>query len=359
MESRPKRDSPWEYLFYLDFKGNLEDEPVAAALDEIRSHTSYLRVLGCYPSREFEAVESLPPSTEVVTTPDVTPLDSFRESSPASGPAKPERRVVNVGGVAVGGEEFVLMAGPCAVESHQQMMESAALVRQAGARILRGGAFKPRTSPHSFQGLGFPGVELLVTAGRAFELPVVTEVLRTDDLERVAGEVDMIQVGARNMQNYSLLAALGTLDKPILLKRGLSATIEELLAAAEHIRVGGNQQIVLCERGIRTFETATRATLDVSAIPVLKARCEYPVIVDPSHAAGERGLVVPLALAAAAAGADGLLVEIHPRPEEALCDGRQALPPADLSRLVEGLEPIISSRGGLFRAGSLSREVQN
>ena len=360
IESRPRRDSPWEYLFYLDLKGNLEDAAVTAALDEVRAHTSYLRVLGCYPSRELEALPA--PSREEAEPAGLESASAAEEASgePAGAAARspvvtaadepPPRRGVAVGEAAIGGDEFTLIAGPCAVESHSQMMECAELARRAGARILRGGAFKPRTSPHSFQGLGHPGVELLVDAGRAFELPVVTEVLRTDDLDRVAAVVDMIQVGARNMQNYALLAALGRLDKPILLKRGLSATIEELLAAAEHIRVGGNQQIVLCERGIRTFETATRATLDVSAIPVLKRRCDYPVIVDPSHAAGERELVVPLALAAAAAGADGLLVEIHPRPEEALCDGRQALRPADLERLVAGLGPIVGPRRGLPRA---------
>jgi chorismate mutase/prephenate dehydratase len=348
LESRPKPDSPWEYLFYLDFRGNLADQPVAATLEELRSHTSYLRLLGCYPSRELEVVELPRPESTITVEEEPTPTRPASEE-PAPAPAIPlERRVVRVAGVPVGGKEFVLMAGPCAVESREQIHQAANAVKERGARILRGGAFKPRTSPHSFQGLGFPGLELLAEAGTAYEIPVVTEVLRTEDLLAVAEKADAIQVGARNMQNYGLLGALGALDKPVLLKRGMSATIEELLAAAEHIRVQGNQQIILCERGIRTFETATRSTLDVSAVPVLKERAEYPVIVDPSHAAGVRSLVIPLALAAAAAGADGLLVEVHPCPEEALCDGRQALTPEDLDTLVEGLKPILEAQGRGF-----------
>src|SRR6185503_4643949 len=215
--------------------------------------------------------------------------------------------------------------GPCAVESRTQMMESAELVKRHGAAIMRGGAFKPRTSPYAFQGLGFPGLDLLVEAGRAFELPVVTEVLHPEDVARVAGEADMLQVGARNMQNFALLKEVGRARRPVLLKRGLSATIEELLLAAEYVMSGGNNRVVLCERGIRTFETATRNTLDISAIPVLRERTHLPVIVDPSHAAGRRSLVIPLALAAAAAGADGLLIEAHPHPDDARCDKEQAL----------------------------------
>ena len=225
------------------------------------------------------------------------------------------------------------------------MLDAAALVKAGGARMLRGGAFKPRTSPYAFQGLGFAGVDLLVEAGHAYEMPVVTEVLRPEDVEKVAEKADMLQIGARNMQNFSLLRECGKARRPVLLKRGMSATIEELLLAAEYIMAGGNNRVVLCERGIRTFETATRNTLDISAIPVLKDRTHLPVIVDPSHAAGRRDLVLPLALAAAAVGADGVIIEAHPRPCEALCDKDQALTGDDLVHLVAALAPIVEARG--------------
>jgi 3-deoxy-7-phosphoheptulonate synthase len=211
--------------------------------------------------------------------------------------------------------------------------------------MLRGGAFKPRTSPYAFQGLGFPGLDLLVEAGRAYELPVVTEVLHPEDVERIAAAADMLQIGARNMQNFALLKEVGRARRPVLLKRGMSATIEELLLAAEYVMSGGNHRVVLCERGIRTFETSTRNTLDISAVPVLKRRTHLPVIVDPSHAAGVRELVIPLALAAAAAGAVGLLVEAHPNPAEALCDKEQALTGDDLATLTASLRPILEAQG--------------
>jgi 3-deoxy-7-phosphoheptulonate synthase len=256
-----------------------------------------------------------------------------------------ERSRVEVGGVEIGGERFVLIAGPCAVENRAQMNAAAAMVKHAGAAVLRGGAFKPRTSPYAFQGLGFPGLDLLFEAGRAYELPIVTEVLRPEDVERVAEKADMLQIGARNMQNFALLREVGRAHRPVLLKRGMSATIEEVLLAAEYIMAGGNQRVVLCERGIRTFETATRNTLDISAVPVLKSRTHLPVIVDPSHAAGVRDLVIPLALAAAAVGADGIIVEAHPNPSEALCDKDQALTQDDLSSLRAALIPIVAARG--------------
>jgi 3-deoxy-7-phosphoheptulonate synthase len=247
--------------------------------------------------------------------------------------------------VTFGGDRFVLIAGPCSVESREQILASADLVRRAGARLLRGGAFKPRSSPYSFQGLGWEGVDLLAAAGASQELPVVTEVLRTQDLARLAEKADMLQVGARNMQNFELLKALGRIDRPVLLKRGMSATLEELLQAAEYILAGGNQRVVLCERGIRTFEPSTRNTLDVAAIPVLRERTHLPVIVDPSHAAGRRDLVIPLALAAAAAGADGLIVEAHPKPEEALSDREQTLSARELNELRDRLIPILAAQG--------------
>jgi 3-deoxy-7-phosphoheptulonate synthase len=235
------------------------------------------------------------------------------------------RTVVNVGGAAVGANELVVIAGPCSVENRAMLRQTAGAVRSAGARVLRGGAFKPRSSPYAFQGLGKEALKLLVDVRAEFGLPIVTEVMDTRDVELVAEHADMLQVGARNMQNFALLSELGRVQRPVLLKRGLSATISELLMAAEYIMANGNRQIVLCERGIRTFERATRNTLDVAAIPVLKRETHLPVIVDPSHAGGQASLVAPLSFAAIAAGADGLIIEVHPNPEEALSDGDQSL----------------------------------
>ena len=238
---------------------------------------------------------------------------------------KAEDTVIEVRGVRIGGPEFVVIAGPCSVESREQIFDCARAVREAGGRILRGGCFKPRTSPYSFQGLGFEGLDLLVESGRKYDLPVITEVLSTEDVAAVAKHSDMLQIGARNMQNFTLLSEVGRQHRPVMLKRGLMASLDELLHAAEYILARGNHQVILCERGIRTFETATRNTLDLSAIPILRERTHLPVIVDPSHAAGERALVPPLAKAARAVGAHGIMVEIHPEPEKALSDGPQAL----------------------------------
>ncbi len=239
------------------------------------------------------------------------------------------RTVVRVGANAIiGGTEICIIAGPCSVENRAMIHETAAAVRAAGASVLRGGAFKPRSSPYSFQGLGKEALQMLVEVRAEHGLPIVTEVMDTRDVDLVAEHADMLQVGARNMQNYSLLAELGRVQRPVLLKRGLSATISELLMAAEYIMAHGNHQVVLCERGIRTFERATRNTLDVSAIPVLQRETHLPVIVDPSHAGGDADLVAPLSFAAIAAGADGLIIEVHPKPEDALSDGDQSLSPA-------------------------------
>ncbi len=237
-----------------------------------------------------------------------------------------ERTVLDIGGRKVGGEHFALIAGPCTVETREQVLASADTVKEAGAAMLRGGAYKPRTSPYSFQGLGEEGLKLLAEAKERTGLPVVTELMDARDLPPVLEVADVIQIGARNMQNFPLLAEVGRAGRPVLLKRGLSATLEELLMAAEYILKEGNPQVMLCERGIRTFESAYRATLDLQAVPVLKELSHLPVIVDPSHAAGRRELVRAMSLAAAAAGADGIIVEVHPNPDEAICDGPQALP---------------------------------
>jgi chorismate mutase/prephenate dehydratase len=349
LESRPLPLRPWEYLFYIDVEGNIRDERMQTALDAMREYTGSLRVLGCYPSRTGgEPSVALPPRRivkgESLSASCPTPATGSKSGQLASLPESGRRSIVKVGEAEIGGDRFTLMAGPCAVESRDQILTSAEIVASAGGLVLRGGAFKPRSSPYSFQGLGREGLEYLAEAGRTYHLPVVTECLRVEDVGLVAEHADMIQVGARNMQNFELLKALGRLRQPVLLKRGMSATVQELLQAAEYILAGGNHQVVLCERGIRTFETATRSTLDVSSVPVLKERTHLPVIIDPSHAAGRRELVIPLALAAAAVGADGLIVEVHPNPDEALCDKEQALSPEDLLRLVSGLGPIVEGQ---------------
>jgi 3-deoxy-7-phosphoheptulonate synthase len=253
---------------------------------------------------------------------------------------KPEDTVVKVGDAMLGSDAFVVIAGPCAVENEEQMMSSARAAKALGAGILRGGAFKPRTSPYSFQGMGEEGLELLQAAGEACGLPTVTECVDARHVEMIAEHADMIQIGARNMQNFLLLREAGMQHKPVLLKRGLSSTIEELLMAAEYIIRGGNKNVVLCERGIRTFETATRNTLDLSAVPLVKHLSHLPIIVDPSHATGKKELIGDLSKGAMAVGADGVMVEIHPDPKAALCDGPQALDFEEFSALMEGLKGI-------------------
>jgi 3-deoxy-7-phosphoheptulonate synthase len=253
----------------------------------------------------------------------------------ASREFKEEDTIVTVGNVAIGGGAFTVIAGPCSVESEEQMMESGYIARKGGAQILRGGAFKPRTSPYSFQGMEEEGLRLLKKVGDRMGLPVVTEVMNTTDVELVAEHSDILQIGARNVQNFALLKKVGRSRRPILLKRGMMTTIEELLMSAEYILSEGNEQVILCERGIRTFETATRNTLDISAVPVLKELTHLPVIIDPSHASGHARFVIPLTRAAVAAGADGAIVEIHPEPEKAFCDGPQSLRPEQFYRLME------------------------
>jgi 3-deoxy-7-phosphoheptulonate synthase len=256
-----------------------------------------------------------------------------------------ERTVLDIDGRKVGGEHFALIAGPCTVESREQTLQTARVVRDAGATLLRGGAYKPRTSPYAFQGLGQEGLRLLAEAKAETGLPIVTELMDIGDLDPVLEVADVIQIGARNMQNYPLLAELGRAGRPVLLKRGLSATLDELLMAAEYILKEGNPNVMLCERGIRTFETAYRFTLDLMAVPVLKELSHLPVIVDPSHAAGRRELVMPLSLAAAAVGADGIIVEVHPNPEEAICDGAQALRTEDFAEYALAVERAAALTG--------------
>nr|BAL57506.1 3-deoxy-7-phosphoheptulonate synthase [uncultured Chloroflexota bacterium] len=257
----------------------------------------------------------------------------------------PENSVFRINGIHIGGEQIVLMAGPCSVESRSQLFEAAAAVKEAGAHVLRGGAFKPRTSPYSFQGLGLKGLELLREAREEFHLPVVTEVLSPQDVTLVAQYADILQIGARNMQNFALLRAVGETQKPVLLKRGMMATVEEWLMAAEYILAQGNPRVILCERGIRTFETATRNTFDINAIPLVKQISHLPVIADPSHGTGRWELVTPVARAAIAAGADGLIIEVHPHPEQALSDGAQSLRPERFAALVQETRRLAEALG--------------
>jgi 3-deoxy-7-phosphoheptulonate synthase len=310
-------------------KSTATDQEVQAVIDRVesvgaRTHLSRgeeVTVIGAIGDREHVTrleLEGAPGVDRVV------PI--LKPYKLASAQFKHGRRtVLDIAGRKVGGQHFAMIAGPCTVESREQTLETARIVRDAGATLFRGGAYKPRTSPYAFQGLGQEGLRLLKEAKEETGLPIVTEVMDVRDLEPVLEVADVIQIGARNMQNFTLLAEIGRSGAPALLKRGLSSTLEELLMAAEYVLKEGNESVMLCERGIRTFETAYRFTLDLMAVPVLKELSHLPVIVDPSHAAGRRDLVMPLSLAAAAAGADGIIVEVHPRPEEAICDGPQQL----------------------------------
>jgi len=264
---------------------------------------------------------------------------------------KTTRSTIEVSGVTIGGKEIILMGGPCAVESSLQMNQSAETVKKAGGKILRGGVFKPRTSPYSFQGLGLEGLNYLVQAAKEHNLLCVTEVIDAHSLDLVVDKVDLIQIGARNMQNFELLKLAGKIKKPVILKRGMSATIEEWLLAAEYILAAGNPQVILCERGIRTFEPSTRNTLDLSAVGVAKELSHLPVIVDPSHAAGRRDIIASLSKAAIAAGADGLLIETHPNPDEAVSDGPQSLTPEQFIQLAEELGAVAGSVQRVFTFG--------
>ena len=256
-----------------------------------------------------------------------------------------EKTIVQVGDVSIGAEKITVIAGPCSVESREQMLEVARSVKASGAAMIRGGAFKPRTLPYSFQGLGVEGLKILAEAREETGLPVVTEVISPESVGIVEEYADVLQIGARNMQNYPLLKRVGEASKPVLLKRGLSSTIEEWLGAAEYVLAGGNEEVILCERGIRTYQKLTRFTLDLSVVPLLKEVSSLPVVVDPSHGTGVRSLVSPMAKAAVAAGVDGLLIEVHPNPEEAKCDGPQSLRPNEFRELMIGLDPVARAVG--------------
>jgi len=324
------------------------DEQVQAVIDKLHevgaeahlSRGEFKTIIGAIGDRERIALipfEALPGVDSVVPIMKPYKLVSreFRQ----------EFSLVKVGPTEFGGESFVVIAGPCAVESEEQMVATARAARAAGAGMLRGGAFKPRTSPYSFQGMGEEGLKLLALAREETGLPVVTEVVDVRHVELVASYADMLQIGARNMQNFLLLAEVGMQEKPVMLKRGLSSTIEEMLMAAEYVVRGGNAGVILCERGIRTFETATRNTLDLSSVPLVKELSHLPIIVDPSHATGKHELIAPLSKGALAVGADGIMIEIHPDPRAALCDGPQSLTLEEYARLMDELRSLAPALG--------------
>ena len=333
LQSRPERSAPWTYRFYVDVEGSATDPRVAEALEEIEALAAQLIVLGSYEAWTEGSRFSIPvpPPAHRIEKPAIPLVDRRRQ---------PDGTVVTVRHVRFGGDTSVLIAGPCSVESEAMILETAAAVAQSGGDMLRGGAYKPRTSPYDFQGLGVKGLRYLADARERTGLPVVTEVLSWEEVPVVAQFADMLQIGARNMQNFSLLRAASRSGKPILLKRGAGATIEEWLMAAEYVLAEGNPNVVLCERGIRTFERATRHTLDLNAVALVRERTHLPVIVDPSHAAGVRSLVPPLSLAALAAGACGLIVEVHPDPAAAMSDGAQSLDFALFEELARQVHPV-------------------
>ena len=345
LQSRPERSAPWTYRFYVDVEGSPTDPRVAEALEEIEALAAKLIVLGSYEAWTEGSRLSAPVPTPAhrVEKPAIPLVDRRRN---------PEGTVVQVRALRFGGPEPVLIAGPCSVESREMIMETAIAVARAGADMLRGGAYKPRTSPYDFQGLGVKGLRYLAEAREETGLPVVTEVLSWEEVPVVAQFADMLQIGARNMQNFSLLRAASRSGKPILLKRGAGATFEEWLGAAEYVLAEGNPNVVLCERGIRTFERATRHTLDLNAVALVRERTHLPVLVDPSHAAGVRSLVTPLSMGSLAAGACGLIVEVHPDPAKAMSDGAQSLDfPMfeELARQVHAGRPKPAGRTGRTR----------
>jgi 3-deoxy-7-phosphoheptulonate synthase len=321
LESRPHKAETWRSYFYLDFEGHMLDINVKEALEELKEQTNFLKILGSYPvwmgakRAKYERQAH----------------DDDRSHHPLfSIERKRERTLITLssktlGEVTIGGANFTIIAGPCSVEGRKQLFKTANLIKESGVKILRGGAFKPRTSPYSFQGLEEEGLKLLKEAKETYGLYIISEVVSPADVELVDRYVDILQIGARNMQNFTLLKEIGQTRKPVLLKRGISATIKEFLLSAEYILSKGNEQIILCERGIRTFETTTRNTLDLSAVPILKDKTHLPVFVDPSHGTGDRNLILPMSKAALVAGADGVIVEVHFQPDSAMSDGHQSL----------------------------------
>jgi chorismate mutase/prephenate dehydratase len=331
-----------EFAFYADVDGDVREERFADALRELKEYTSSLHIIGSYDAGTASARVRRAIDVVVDNTPAVVPsVSKQKQNFPkvTREPGQP-RSKVRVGNLVIGDGTFVIAAGPCSVESREQVLAVAHEIAAHGATLMRGGAFKPRTSPYAFQGMGWEGLALLAEAGRETGLPIVSEVMSLDQVDRMESQVDMYQVGARNMQNFDLLKALGRKQKPVLLKRGMSASLDELLSAAEYILSEGNPDVILCERGIRTFETATRNTLDLSAVPVLRERTHLPIMVDPSHGVGVRRWIRPLCRAAKAVGADGILIEVHPNPAVAKSDADQALTFADYEQIVADLARI-------------------
>jgi 3-deoxy-7-phosphoheptulonate synthase len=341
-------DESAELQQLIMMKGEAPDDQVEDVLLRLSEAGSYGRVA---PGRDSIVISAFgdPQMIRSLSLEDIAGVEKVLPVSKpyklVSSEASPERTVIQVRGRRIGGDHFGLIAGPCTVESREQTLETARAVAAAGATMLRGGAFKPRTSPYSFQGLGSEALEILAEAREDTGLPLVTEVLDPRQLEEVVEAADVLQIGARNMQNFLLLAECGKTDKPVLLKRGASASLEELLMAAEYILKEGNPRVILCERGIKTFERSTRFTLDISAVPVLQEETHLPVIVDPSHPAGRRELVPALARAAVAAGADGIIVEAHPAPEEALCDASHLIPTARFGAFAEEITRLVDVMG--------------
>jgi len=330
-----------EFAFYVDVDGDVREERFADALRELRDYTSSLHIIGSYDAGNAPLRVRRTIDVVIDNTPAAVPVSKQKQHFPkVTREAGQPRSKVRVGNLVIGDGTFVIAAGPCSVESREQVLAVAHEIADHGATLMRGGAFKPRTSPYAFQGMGWEGLALLAEAGRETGLPIVSEVMSLDQVDRMEGQVDCYQVGARNMQNYDLLKALGRKQKPVLLKRGMSASLDELLSAAEYILSEGNPDVILCERGIRTFETATRNTLDLSAVPVLRERTHLPIMVDPSHGVGVRRWIRPLCRAAKAVGANGILIEVHPNPAVAKSDAEQALTFADFEEIVADLAQI-------------------
>lgn len=346
LESRPRRNRPWEYMFFIDFEGHIESPPVAAALDRLRAQALFLKILGCYPSKatptdpQAANLKAVPPAEAAVET---AALEAETAAPPhrlSDRGARASDTVIRIGDLLIGANAFTVVAGPAFVESKAQIEATARAAHDCGAHLLRGNVFSAPGEGGGVPGLGLPGLDLLVAAGRAFNLPVMTEVTAPEHVRPAAERADVLMVGARNMQNFALLSELAKVDRPIMLKRGLSSTLEEWLASAEYVISHGNGQVILCERGIRTFDGAARQTLDLSAVVALRERTHLPVWVDPSQGTGKRSHVMPLALAARACGAQGLVVSLHPDPERALVGAEQSLAPADFAALVAALGRI-------------------